>query len=202
MILFFFFSSRRRHTRWPRDWSSDVCSSDLFVLTDRFYNGNTSNDNSYGRPQVDAWGTNVGTFHGGDIKGLTEKLEEGYFTELGTNAIWISAPWEQMHGWVGGKDGDFAHYGYHGYYGLDFTAMDKNMGTIDEMREFVDTAHSLGIRVVLDIVMNHVGYPTIVDMHDFDYGDTGGLSRDRSEERRVGKECRCSGERDEWREKE
>nr|pir amylase A-180 - alkaliphilic eubacterium 163-26 [alkaliphilic eubacterium 163-26]CAA37453.1 precursor polypeptide (AA -37 to 1647) [uncultured bacterium] len=159
----------------PFSWDN---ANVYFVLTDRFYNGNTSNDNSYGRPQIDAWGTNIGTFHGGDIKGLTKKLEEGYFTDLGTNAIWISAPWEQMHGWVGGKDGDFAHYGYHGYYGLDFTAMDQNMGTIDEMREFVDLAHSLGIRVVLDIVMNHVGYPTIVDMHEFGFGDTGGLPRD------------------------
>lgn len=149
-----------------------------FVLTDRFNNGNPNNDQAYGRPQVDAWGTNIGTFHGGDIKGLTEKLKEGYFTELGTNAIWISAPWEQMHGWVGGKDGDFAHYGYHGYYALDFTSMDQSIGTIDEMREFVDLAHEKGIRVVLDVVMNHVAYPTLVDMEKFSYGDSGGLSGD------------------------
>ncbi|WP_052092075.1 alpha-amylase [Paenibacillus sp. FSL H7-0357] len=147
-----------------------------FVMTDRFNNGNTSNDGAYGRPKTDAWGSNVGTFHGGDIKGLTKKLEEGYFTDLGTNAIWISAPWEQMHGWVGGKDGDFAHYGYHGYYALDFTAMDKSMGTIDEMREFVDLAHTKGIRVVLDVVMNHVAYPTLVDMAEYGYGDRGGLA--------------------------
>ncbi|WP_211296416.1 carbohydrate binding domain-containing protein [Paenibacillus donghaensis] len=147
-----------------------------FVMTDRFNNGNTSNDGAYGRPKTDAWGSDVGTFHGGDIKGLTKKIEEGYFTELGTNAIWITAPWEQMHGWVGGKDGDFAHYGYHGYYGLDFTEMDKSMGTIEEMREFVDLAHSKGIRVVLDVVMNHVAYPTLVDMEEYGYGDHGGLS--------------------------
>lgn len=147
-----------------------------FVMTDRFNNGNTSNDGAYGRPKTDAWGSNVGTFHGGDIKGLTKKLEEGYFTNLGTNAIWITAPWEQMHGWVGGKDGDFAHYGYHGYYGLDFTEMDKSMGTIDEMREFVDLAHTKGIRVVLDVVMNHVAYPTLIDMAEYGYGDRGGLS--------------------------
>ncbi|MFX3636645.1 MAG: carbohydrate binding domain-containing protein [Candidatus Pristimantibacillus sp.] len=147
-----------------------------FVMTDRFNNGNTSNDGAYGRPKTDAWGSNVGTFHGGDIKGLTKKIEEGYFSELGTNAIWITAPWEQMHGWVGGRDGDFAHYGYHGYYGLDFTAMDKSMGTIDEMREFVDLAHSKGIRIVLDVVMNHVAYPTLVDMEEYGYGDRGGLS--------------------------
>lgn len=147
-----------------------------FVMTDRFNNGNISNDGAYGRPKTDAWGSDVGTFHGGDIKGLTKKLEEGYFTDLGTNAIWITAPWEQMHGWVGGKDGDFAHYGYHGYYGLDFTEMDKSIGTIDEMREFVDLAHTKGIRVVLDVVMNHVAYPTLVDMAEYGYGDRGGLA--------------------------
>ncbi len=170
----------------PFSWDN---ANVYFVLPDRFYNGNTSNDNSYGRPQQDAWGKNIGTFHGGDIKGLTQKLEEGYFTELGTNAIWITAPWEQIHGWVGGgSGGDFAHYAYHGYYGLDFTAMDQNMGTIDEMREFVDLAHSLGIRVVLDIVMNHVGYPTIVDMHDFGFGDSGGLSRNWTPDRGQGQD--------------
>ncbi|MEK4513354.1 alpha-amylase [Paenibacillus sp. FSL K6-2524] len=147
-----------------------------FVMTDRFNNGNTSNDGAYGRPKTDAWGSNVGTFHGGDIKGLTKKLEEGYFTDLGTNAIWLTAPWEQMHGWVGGKDGDFAHYGYHGYYGLDFTEMDKSIGTIDEMREFVDLAHTKGIRVVFDVVMNHVAYPNLVDMAEYGYGDRGGLA--------------------------
>ncbi|MWC30933.1 carbohydrate binding domain-containing protein [Paenibacillus sp. MMS18-CY102] len=157
----------------PFSWDN---ANVYFVLTDRFNNGNTSNDNSYGRTSKDAWGTDVGTFHGGDIKGLTKKLQEGYFTELGTNAIWISAPWEQMHGWVGGKDGDFAHYGYHGYYGLDFTSMDKNMGTIEEMREFVDLAHTKGIRVILDVIMNHTAYPTLKDMADFHYGDMGGLT--------------------------
>ncbi|MNB73583.1 Alpha-amylase precursor [compost metagenome] len=142
-----------------------------FVMTDRFYDGNSSNNNSYGRPSVDAKGSNIGTFHGGDVKGLTKKLQEGYFTNLGTNVIWLTAPYEQMHGWTGGgSGGDFAHYAYHGYYANDFTEMDKNMGTVDEMREFVDLAHSLGIRVVLDVVMNHAGYSTIKDMEQYGYG--------------------------------
>ena len=139
-----------------------------FVITDRFYNGNTSNDNNYGRVKVDATGKNIGTFHGGDIAGLTQKLKEGYFEDLGINAIWMTAPYEQMHGFVGGgNSGDFAHYAYHGYYALDYTMMDKNMGTIAEMREFVDTAHSQGIRVVMDIVMNHPGYLSMQDMVDY-----------------------------------
>ncbi|MGM0368850.1 MAG: alpha-amylase family glycosyl hydrolase [Bacillota bacterium] len=144
-----------------------------FVLTDRFYNGDTSNDESYDR--VSDHGSpekNAGTFHGGDIAGLTDKLEAGYFEELGTNAIWVTAPYEQIHGFVGGgDDSDFAHYSYHGYYPLDFTMMDKNMGTVEEFREFVNTAHEQDIRVVMDIVMNHSGYPNIADGAQYGYGD-------------------------------
>ncbi|WP_419095539.1 carbohydrate binding domain-containing protein [Alkalihalobacterium alkalicellulosilyticum] len=142
-----------------------------FAITDRFNDGNPDNNNSYGRPQVDAWGQNIGTFHGGDLQGMTDKLNEGYFTDLGINAIWITAPYEQVHGWVGGGSaGDFAHYAFHGYYALDYTMMDQNMGTVEEMREFVDTAHSKGIRVVLDIVMNHPGYNTLADMEQYNFG--------------------------------
>ncbi|UOE92155.1 carbohydrate binding domain-containing protein [Alkalihalobacillus sp. LMS39] len=142
-----------------------------FAMTDRFNDGNPSNNNSYGRPQKDAWGQNIGTFHGGDLQGLTDKLNEGYFTDLGINAIWITAPYEQIHGWVGGgSDGDFAHYAFHGYYALDYTTVDQNMGTVEEMREFVDTAHENGIRVVLDVVMNHPGYNTLKDMEQYGFG--------------------------------
>ena len=113
-----------------------------FVMTDRFYDGDKSNNNSYGRISVDSKGSTVGTFHGGDIKGLTKKLKEGYFDDLGINAIWLTSPVEQIHGFISGdSNGSFAHYGYHGYYALDWTSIDKNMGTAQEMREFVDLAH-------------------------------------------------------------
>jgi glycosidase len=148
-------------------------ASVYFVITDRFKDGNPANNNSYGRPSVDATGKNIGTFHGGDIAGLTEKLNAGYFTDLGVNAIWITAPYEQAHGFVGGgSDGDFAHYAYHGYYVQDYTNLDANMGTPAEFKQFVDTAHSQGIRVVMDVVMNHAGYNTLKDMHEFNYGST------------------------------
>ncbi|WP_207634108.1 carbohydrate binding domain-containing protein [Halalkalibacter urbisdiaboli] len=143
-------------------------------MTDRFEDGDPSNNQSYGRVQEDAHGHNIGTFHGGDLKGLTNKLHEGYFTDLGINAIWITAPYEQIHGWVGGGEaGDFAHYAYHGYYALDYTTVDQNMGTVEEMREFVDTAHENNIRVVLDIVMNHPGYNTLMDMENYNFGNPG-----------------------------
>lgn len=148
-----------------------------FVMTDRFYDGDPSNNNSYGRATVDATGKKIGTFHGGDIKGLTAKLQEGYFADLGVNVIWITAPYEQIHGWVGGGDsGDFSHYAYHGYYPLDYTMMDRNMGTVEEMREFVDLAHSHGIRIVMDVVMNHAGYNTLKDMEQYGFGAMNGIT--------------------------
>ncbi len=144
-----------------------------FVLTDRFNNGDTSNDESYHRHKT-AGGSNVATFHGGDIKGLTEKLD--YLDSLGVNAIWITAPYEQMHGWTGGKNDAFAHYAFHGYYTLDWTFMDRNMGTLAEMRDFVTECHRRGIRVVMDIVLNHTGYCTLDDCLDYGFGNINGTA--------------------------
>lgn len=141
-----------------------------FVITDRFYNGDPSNDRSYHRQRGNV--PDFATFHGGDIKGLTEKLD--YLERLGVNAIWITAPYEQMHGWTGGKDDQFPHYAFHGYYALDWTYMDRNMGTIEEFRTFVTEAHRRGIRVVMDIVLNHTGYCTLDDCLDYDFGNING----------------------------
>jgi len=137
-----------------------------FVMTDRFYNGNPANDQSYGRQREKAPKDDAGTFHGGDLKGLTLKLKEGWFKELGVNALWITAPYEQIHGWVQGGQKEFKHYAYHGYYALDYTVLDKNMGTPEELRELVDTAHAQGIRILFDIVMNHPGYLDIQTAKD------------------------------------
>ena len=146
-----------------------------FLLTDRFKNGNTSNDHSYGRATdkdgspLSGWDTAPGTFHGGDFAGVTQEIEDGYFDNLGVNAIWISAPYEQIHGYCDSGKG-FAHYSYHGYYVLDYTETDANFGTKEEFQTLVDTAHKHGIRVVLDIVMNHSGYNTVADMEEFGFG--------------------------------
>lgn len=146
-----------------------------FLLTDRFKNGNTANDHSYGRTldkdgkPLDGWDTNPGTFHGGDFAGVTQSIEEGYFDNLGVNAIWISAPYEQIHGYCDSGKG-FAHYSYHGYYVLDYTETDANFGTKEEFKTLVDTAHEHGIRVIMDIVMNHTGYNTVADMEQFGFG--------------------------------
>jgi alpha-amylase len=148
-----------------------------FLLTDRFKNGNTSNDHSYNRGlnqdgSVASISDTRATFHGGDFAGVTQAIEEGYFDNLGVNALWISAPYEQIHGYVVGDNSSpsYAHYSYHGYYVLDYTQTDANFGTAEEFETLVDTAHEHGIRVVMDIVMNHAGYNSTYDMKEYNFG--------------------------------
>ena len=146
------------------DWHNATV---YFVLTDRFVNGDPSNDHSYGRRNDGM--QEIGTFHGGDLRGLTSKLD--YLQQLGVNALWISAPFEQIHGWVGGgAKGDFPHYAYHGYYTQDWTTIDANMGNEVDLRALVDGAHQRGIRVLFDVVMNHTGYATLADMQEYQFG--------------------------------
>lgn len=146
------------------DWKNATV---YFVLTDRFYNGNPANDNSYGRKKDGM--QEIGTFHGGDLQGLTQKLD--YLQRLGVNALWISSPLEQMHGWVGGgAKGDFPHYGYHGYYHQDWTKIDANMGTEQDLKNLIQQAHQRGIKVIFDVVLNHTGYATLADMQEFGFG--------------------------------
>jgi alpha-amylase len=136
-----------------------------FLITDRFLNGNPGNDGAYGRRRDGE--REIGTFHGGDLAGVTRKLEEGYFRALGVNALWITAPYEQIRGWVVGGNREFRHYPYHGYYALDYTLVDQSMGTPDDLRALVDTAHAQGIRVIFDVVMNHPGYADLWTLGEF-----------------------------------
>ncbi|WP_430815005.1 alpha-amylase family glycosyl hydrolase [Carboxylicivirga sp. RSCT41] len=129
-----------------------------FLLTDRFNNGNTSNDLNFNR--TEETGTLRG-FMGGDLKGITQKIKEGYFTDLGINAIWFSPVVEQIHGSV--DEGTGVTYGFHGYWARDWTALEPNFGTEEELSELVQTAHEHGIRIVLDVVINHTGPVTSQD---------------------------------------
>src|SRR5437868_7629339 len=142
----------------PFNWADATV---YFVITDRFFNGDASNDAGYPARTKDG-AQEVGTWHGGDLKGLTAKLD--YIRDLGATAIWISPAVEQVHGWVAGGNGDFKYFGYHGYWALDFTRLDANFGTADDMQAFVDGAHQRGIRVLLDVVLNHPGYATGDDL--------------------------------------
>ena len=129
-----------------------------FLLTDRFNNGTTDNDVNFERELPTG---KLRGFKGGDIKGITQKIKEGYFTDLGINAIWFTPVTEQIHGVV--DEGTGNTYAYHGYWAKDWTALDPNFGTMDDLAELVETAHANGIRIVMDAVINHTGPATELD---------------------------------------
>ena len=146
-----------------------------FLITDRFCNGDSTNDVNYGRKSdYGSERMNAATFHGGDFAGVLKKAKEGYFTRLGVDVVWLTDVYEQIHGWMTGSGdvNDFPHYGYHGYYPLDYTQTDKNFGTIEEFRELVDTLHAQGIRVMLGANLNDPGYPTLLDAVQYGFADT------------------------------
>ena len=107
-----------------------------FLLTDRFNNGDQTNDINYNRTKETAI---LRDFEGGDIKGIIQKIEEGYFTDLGINAIWFTPVVEQIHG--GTDEGTGFTYGFHGYWTKDWTALDPNFGTKEDLHELVNFAH-------------------------------------------------------------
>ena len=129
-----------------------------FLLTDRFNNGDDSNDINFNRTKTPG---KLRGFEGGDLKGITQKIKEGYFTKLGINAIWMTPIVEQIHDAT--DEGTGITYAYHGYWAKDWTAIDPNFGTKEDLKELVDTAHKNGIRILLDAVINHTGPVTEKD---------------------------------------
>lgn len=129
-----------------------------FLLTDRFNNGNPNNDLNFER--TDSTGVLRG-FMGGDLQGITDKIRQGYFSDLGINAIWFTPVVEQIHGATDESTGNT--YGYHGYWAKDWTALDPNFGTKKDLETMVKAAHSKGIRVLMDVVVNHTGPVTDQD---------------------------------------
>jgi alpha-amylase len=129
-----------------------------FLLIDRFNNGDTSNDINFDRTKETG---KLRGFKGGDIKGVTQKVKEGYFSDLGINAIWMTPIVEQIHGET--DEGTGVTYGFHGYWTKDWTKIDRNYGTTEDLHELVKEAHAKGIRIVLDAVINHTGPVTEKD---------------------------------------
>lgn len=129
-----------------------------FLLTDRFNNGNPANDINFNRNNPTG---KLRGFMGGDLEGIIQKIEEGYFNNLGINAIWFTPVVEQIHGDT--DEGTGNTYGYHGYWAKDWTAIDPNFGTKQDLEALVKTAHKKGIRVLMDVVLNHTGPTTEED---------------------------------------
>lgn len=137
------------------DWNNATV---YFLLTDRFNNGDTSNDINFNRT---AKTSDLRGFRGGDIKGITQKIEAGYFKELGVDVIWFSPVIEQIHGYV--DEGQGNTYAYHGYWTRDWTAMEPNFGNKGDLRELMQVAHKNNIRIMMDVIINHTGPVTPED---------------------------------------
>ncbi|WP_369765784.1 alpha-amylase family glycosyl hydrolase [Flavobacterium sp. WC2429] len=133
----------------PFVWES---ASVYFLLTDRFNNGDKSNDLNFNRNKTAG---KLRGFEGGDILGISKKIDEGYFDKLGINAIWFTPIVEQIHDAV--DEGTGLSYGFHGYWARDWTALDPNFGTKKDLAALVQKAHAHGIRIILDGVINHTG---------------------------------------------
>ena len=129
-----------------------------FLLTDRFQNGDKTNDVNYGRTEKAAV---LRGFEGGDLRGIIQKIDDNYFSNLGINAIWMTPLVEQIHGAT--NEGTGNTYGFHGYWAKDWTNLDPNFGTKADLKELVEKAHAKGIRIVLDAVINHTGPVTPID---------------------------------------
>ncbi|MBB5233606.1 alpha-amylase family glycosyl hydrolase [Deinococcus budaensis] len=141
-----------------RDWRDEVI---YFAMTDRFANGDPSNDNGAARGAGDhADRSNPLGWHGGDFAGLKAKIEEGYFKKMGFTALWISPVVLQVPAIVAqdkvNKGQLFA--GYHGYWAEDFFQTDPHFGTLAEYKALVNVAHKNGLKIIQDIVVNHAGY--------------------------------------------
>ena len=127
-----------------------------FLLTDRFYNGDTGNDFKHSINPAPMRG-----YMGGDIRGITKKIEDGYFQKLGVNAIWMTPLVENIYGSV--DEGTGTSYAYHGYWTKDWSTVDRRLGTSEDVFKMVKSAHKRGIRVIMDVVINHTGPVTPLD---------------------------------------
>lgn len=122
-------------------------------MIDRFVNGNLSNDKPLLRPDVDY----KVDFYGGDVAGITKKIEEGYFNLLGINTLWISPVVKNPAGPYGQwKNPATKFSGYHGYWPISLRETDERFCTPDELKKFIRVAHSHGISVLLDYVAHHI----------------------------------------------
>lgn len=98
---------------------------------------------------------NISFFHGGQLQGITHKIEEGYFEDLGVNTLWLSPVYENPTGVFTGRDG-FPAQAYHGYWPKAPRAVDARIGGEEALDALIAAAHERGIRVIVDIVLNHV----------------------------------------------
>jgi glycosidase len=125
------------------------------IMIDRFADGDRSNDNPPDAPSEANDRTNPRAFHGGDLRGIIDHLP--YLKDLGVTAIWLT-PWYDNWNGVNRCDKPWCpNTYYHGYHAIDYYAVEDRFGDLNTLRELVQKAHALGLKVIQDQVANHVG---------------------------------------------
>jgi len=131
------------------DWHFKVIYS---LMVDRFFDeDHSTTDRSKGEIHP------LTEFYGGDFSGLLQKFGEGYFSDLGISAVWISPVQKQPdHSFSEWSPPHRIYKGYHGYWPVSPREIDSRYGTAEELQKLIDTAHDQNIKVLLDLVSNHV----------------------------------------------
>lgn len=158
------------------DWDEAVI---YFAVTDRFFDGNAAN-NGLGYDTNAATGPS--SYHGGDFAGLTQKLD--YLKDLGVNTIWITPIVEQQPTANVDTNTGISAWGYHGYWAKNFENLDSHLGTEEEFKALLDAAHAKGMKIMVDVVLNHSGYNAADSTELTDYFDQkveGGMFRTADE---------------------
>ncbi len=153
-----------------RPWSEDVM---YFVMTDRFHDGDPTNNSPTGCDPAlyDPQQKDIARYLGGDLRGLENAIQSGYFNDLGITALWLTPVVKNV--WRSGYDLGGWKTGYHGYWTQDWLDIDPHLtspaslrgqpytndveGRMKHYRDFVQLAHSKGIKVIQDVVLNHAG---------------------------------------------
>lgn len=147
--------TERKKSAGDFDWDEAVI---YFAVTDRFFDGDASNNDAYGVGDYNVSEKGGSSYHGGDFAGLNQKLD--YLKDLGVNTIWITPIVENITEDQHDNETDTATYGYHGYWASDFTKLNKHLGTEQQFKALLDAAHSKGMKIMVDVVLNHAGYGT------------------------------------------
>ncbi|MBL6975426.1 MAG: glycosyl hydrolase [Deltaproteobacteria bacterium] len=132
----------------PFNWEDAVL---YFAMTDRFKDGDPTNS----APASCLQAGHKANWLGGDFEGIRQKIESGYFDSLGVTALWVSPANDNPNGCYGG-DLSLSYTAYHGYFPLSLDQSEDHFGDLDDLRNLVDAAHARGIRVLMDLVANHV----------------------------------------------
>lgn len=157
-------------TATARPWSDEVM---YFMITDRFFDADSSNNNPPGCDHAlfDSTQNDIARYMGGDLRGVEVALQNGYFNDLGVTSLWLTPVVRNV--WRSGYDLGGWKTGYHGYWTQDWLDIDPHLvsktslsgqpytddanGRMEHYRDFVKLAHTKGIRVIQDVVLNHAG---------------------------------------------